>query len=179
MVDLDDYGNEIATRMSAAWESDTKNTSRSPNGGRSNSMTESPKIPKYHFPSEHLGKAYKFSRPFRRPYRVDKMFPNGAEVTSLNGGRAQTIRVALDCARHCPRELEDNAEDLSLDRLEELEGDNSMEDSISEAECTNGQDPMSCPTPGGDVDDKVAEERPNTSRVRRSRRIKKKKRPMS
>ena len=179
MVDLDDYGNEIATRMSAAWESATKNTSRSPNGGRSNSMTESPKIPKYHFPSESFGTAYKFSRPFRRPYRVDKMFPNGAEVTSLNGGRAQTIRVALDRARHCPRELEDNAEDLSLDRLEELEGDNSMEDSISEAECTNGQDPMSCPTPSGDVDDKVAEEKPNTSRVRRSRRIKKKRRPMS
>ena len=41
----------------------------------------------------------------------------------------QTIRVALDRVRHCPRELEDNA-DLSLDRLEELEGDNSMEDSI-------------------------------------------------
>ena len=63
--------------------------------------------------------------------------------------------------RHCPRELEDNA-DLSLDRLEELEEDNSMEDSISKVECTNGQDPMSCLTPGRDVDDKVAEERPNT-----------------
>ena len=107
-----------------------------------------------YFPSECLGKAYKFSRPFRGPYRVDKMFPNGAEVTSLNGGQAQTIRVALDRVKHCLRELEDNAEDLSLDRLEELEGDNSMEDLISEAECTNGQYPMSCLTPNGDVDDK-------------------------
>ena len=54
-----------------------------------------------------------------------------------------------------------------------------MEDSISKVECTNGQDPMSCLTPGGDVDDKVAEERPNTSRIRHSRRIKKKRGPMS
>ena len=106
-----------------------------------------------YFPSECLEKAYKFSRPFRGPYRVDKMFPNGAEVTSLNGGRAPTIKVALDRVRHYPRELEDNAEYLSLDRLEELEGDTSTEDSISEVECTNSQDPMSCPTPGGDVDD--------------------------
>ena len=95
-----------------------------------------------YFPSERLEKAYKFSRPFCGPYRVDKMFPNGAEVTSLNGGRAQTIRVALDRVRHSPRELEDNSEDVSLDGLEELTGDNSMEDSISEAECTNGQDPV-------------------------------------
>ena len=77
------------------------------------------------------------------------MFSNGAEVTSYNGGRAQTIRIVLDHVRHCPRELEDNAEDLSLDRLEELGGDNCMEDSISEVECTNGQDPMSCPTTVG------------------------------
>ena len=41
------------------------------------------------------------------------MFLNVAEVTSLNGGRAQTIRVTLDHVRHCPRELGDNAEDLS------------------------------------------------------------------
>ena len=42
------------------------------------------------------------------------MFPNGNEVASLNGGRAQTIRVALNHVRHFPREFGDNVEDLSL-----------------------------------------------------------------
>ena len=53
-----------------------------------------------YFPSEHLGKAYKFSKPFCGLYRVDKIFLNGAEVTSLNGGRAQTITHSStqDCA---------------------------------------------------------------------------------
>ena len=186
IVDLDDYGNEIATPMSAAWESarehikvsQRKQTRFHDRKSKDSKISVGDKVMVY-FPSECLGKAYKFSRPFHGPYQVDKMFPNGAEVTSLDGGRAQTIRVALDRVRHCPRELKDNTEDLCLDGLEELTGDNSVEYSISEAECTNGKDQMSCPTPGGDVDDKVAEDRLNTSRVRCSRRIKKKRRHMS
>ena len=40
-----------------------------------------------YFPSEHLGKTCKFSRPFHGPYQVDKVFPNGAEVTSLSSNK--------------------------------------------------------------------------------------------
>ena len=186
LVDLDDYGSEIATRMSDAWESAREHIKASQRKQKRfhDQKSKDPKISvgdkvMVYFPSERLGKAYKFSRPFRGPYRVDKMFPNGAEVTSLNGGRAQTIRIALDRVRHCPRELGDNTEDLSSGRLEELDGDSSMEDSTSERECAHGKDSLSCPIPSGDVENEAEEEKTSARRVRSSRRIKKRKRPVS
>ena len=70
-----------------------------------------------YFPSERLGKAYKFCRPLHGPYQVDKVFPNGAEVTNFSGNKTRTIRIALDRVRPCPKELGDSPEDSSFDGL--------------------------------------------------------------
>ena len=124
-----------------------------------------------YFPSEHLGKAYKFSRPF---YQVDRVFPNGAEVTSLGGDKRQTIRAALDRVRHCLKELSDHLEEyLIFDGLEKLcEGGPTKDDPIaSEAVCTGSQ---SSPPPSRNTEAEPEKEKPETRRVRRSKRIRNK-----
>jgi len=77
-----------------------------------------------YFPLECLERAYKFCRPFRGPYQVVKVFPNGAEVTSLSDHKTQTIRVALDQVRHYPKELGKNPEESCAGTLEERYKDN-------------------------------------------------------
>ena len=72
-------------------------------------------------PAEKCGKAYKFARPFKRPYRVVKMFPNGAELPLIGEPTGPTIRVALNCLRRCPKEILDGQ--VEQDMLEESGGD--------------------------------------------------------
>ena len=92
IVNLDDYGNEIATQMSllgsarehievSQWKQKRFHDLKS----KDPKISVGDKVMVY-FPSECLGKAYKFSRPFCCPNQVDKKFPNGAEVTSHNEG---------------------------------------------------------------------------------------------
>ena len=58
-----------------------------------------------HVPAERSGKAYKFARPFRGPYRVVKVWPNGVELVLISKPKAQSIRVSLDRVQRCPREM--------------------------------------------------------------------------
>lgn len=188
LVDLDDYCSEITTRMSTAWESAREHIKVS-QGRQKRFHDQKSKDPKIsvgdkvmvYFPSERLGKAYKFSRPFRGPYQVDKIFPNGAKVTSLGGNKTQTIRVALDRVRHCPSELSVDSKDSPFDGLEEMyEGKPTDDDpTTSEVECTGGQGSLPSPVHDGDVDAEPVKENPETRGVRCSQRTKKKKRPMS
>ena len=147
-------------------------------------MTASQKIAKIsvgdrvmvYFPFESLGKAYKFCRPFHEPYRVDKVFPNGAEVISLSGNKTRTIRIALDRVRRCPKELGDRPEDSSFDGLKEMCEDNSV---TEETECSEDMmSLMQTPTLSGKTGAETGKKKPETSRVRCSQRIRKKK-PMS
>ena len=129
-----------------------------------------------YFPSERLGKAYKFCRPFRGPYWMDKGFPNGAEVTSLSGNKTRTIRIALNRVRRCPKELGDRPEDSSFDGLKEMCEDNSV---TEEAECSEDMTSlMQSPTLSGKTGAATGKKKPETSRVRHSPRIRRKK-PMS
>ena len=94
LIDLDDYCSELTTRMSTAWESPREHIKVS-QGKQKRFHDRKSKDPKIsvgdrvmmYFPSKRLGKAYKFCRPFRGPYHMDKVFPNGAEVTSLGGNK--------------------------------------------------------------------------------------------
>ena len=176
LIDLDDYCSEITTRMSAAWESARQHIKAS-QGKQKRFHDRKCKDPKIsvgdkvmvYFPSERLGKAYKFSRPFRGPYQVDRVFPNGAEVTSLGGDKRRTIRIALDRVRHCPKELSDHLdEDSIFDGLEKLCEDDPI---ASEAACTGSQ---SSPPPSRNTEAEPEKEKPETRRVRRSKRTRRK-----
>ena len=182
LIDLDDYCSELTTRMSTAWESAREHIKVS-QGKQKQFHDRKSKDPKIsvgdrvmvYFPSERLGKAYKFSRPFRGPYQVNKVFPNGAEVTSLSGNKARTIRVALDRVRRCPRELGDNPEESSFDGLKGM----CVDDPIAEgAECSEDESSMQSPTPNVNTEAEPEKKKPETSRVRRSWRIRKRKKPM-
>ena len=58
-------------------------------------------------PSAKNTKAYKFARPFFRPYRVVVVHPTGLEVRPVDRPHAPTIRVALNRVRRCPDEISD------------------------------------------------------------------------
>ena len=58
-----------------------------------------------YMPAERLGKAYKFARPFKGPYRILTMFDNGAEVKLIEKLQTHPIRVALNRVRRCPHEI--------------------------------------------------------------------------
>ena len=76
------------------------------------------------------GKAYKFAHPFKGPYRVVKLFPNGAELSLVDKPNGSTIRVALNRLRRCPKEILDDPAEQDL--FEELDGLAVIEDDSSE-----------------------------------------------
>ena len=86
---------------------------------------------------------------------MDKVFPNGAEVTSLSGNKTQTIRIALDKVRRCPKELGDSPEDSSFDGLKEMCKDDSV---TEEAECSEDMmSSMQSPTQSGKTEAETEE----------------------
>ena len=125
-----------------------------------------------YFPSECLGKAYKFSRPFRGPYQVIKLFPNGAEVTSLDDHKTQNIRVALDRVRCCPKELGENPEESGAGTLEE-----EYKDNITEG-ANRGSNSVPEEARGSSGNDPEARLEDQTPGIRRSQRAKKRKKPI-
>ena len=56
-------------------------------------------------PAEKSGQAYKFAKPFRGPYRVERTYENGADVRMLEKPGDKPIRVAFNRLRRCPKEL--------------------------------------------------------------------------
>ena len=51
------------------------------------------------------GKAHKFARPFRGPYRVVILYENGAHIRPLDRPEQSTTRVSLNRLRKCPDEI--------------------------------------------------------------------------
>ena len=45
-------------------------------------------------PSLKTGPAHKLARPFKGPYRILKLYPNGVDLQSIEHPQSQTIRVA-------------------------------------------------------------------------------------
>lgn len=63
-------------------------------------------------PSIKQGKAHKFARPFRGPYRIMQLYENGADIRPVDHPQAETIRVSLNRLRVCPDELKTPCEKL-------------------------------------------------------------------
>ena len=72
-----------------------------------------------YMPAEKRGKAYKFARPFRGPFRVVTLYENGADVRLVDKPQAEAIRVALNRVRRCPTEILSGSEPIPLPTLEE------------------------------------------------------------
>ena len=95
-----------------------------------------------YIPAERCGQAYKLVRPFRGPYRVEKIFPNGVELILICKPRAHSMRVYFNRVRCCPREIKefDDAEEVSVSSLFEdphTEGETKTNCGITDAPATD------------------------------------------
>ena len=61
-----------------------------------------------YMPKEKANKAYKFARPFHRPFRVVKVLETGVVVRRVDQPQGETIRVALNRVRSCPNPIPEN-----------------------------------------------------------------------
>ena len=59
-------------------------------------------------PAMKTGAHRKLSCPFKGPYRVTALHPNGAEIRLVGKPLTESIRVALNRLRRCPTEIEGN-----------------------------------------------------------------------
>ena len=114
-LNLREYGIELHTRMSEAWELARKNVSRAQKRQKEN-YDQSCRPP--HFqegervflfkPSEKSGPTRKFARPFFGPYRIVDLESNTAKIRRIDRPREEPILVALERLRKCPPDLADN-----------------------------------------------------------------------
>ena len=59
-------------------------------------------------PAVQTGPLRKLSRPFKGPYRVTALYPNGADVLLIGKPRSDPIRVSLNRLRWCPEEIQED-----------------------------------------------------------------------
>jgi len=108
-LNLDDYCSELVARISTAWESAMEHI-KGAQEKQKRFHDHQLRFLRYQlvigswstFLRSVRKRAYKFSGPFRGPYQVQRLFPNGAEVSSLMKDKNRTIRVALNRVRRCP-----------------------------------------------------------------------------
>ena len=58
-------------------------------------------------PSLKTGKAHKFAKPFRGPYKIGHLVKGGPEIQLVAKPKSKLIRVAFNQLRHCPKEISD------------------------------------------------------------------------
>ncbi len=106
VVEVDIYKSEVAGRLSSAWEMAWREVQKaqSRQKAKHDRRTQAPEFQVgdrvfVYMPAERLGKAHKFARPFRGPYRIIALFENGAQVNLVDRPQAASIRVALNRVR--------------------------------------------------------------------------------
>lgn len=114
LVDLKEYGSDLAYRMSEAWESARKCIGKAQH--RQKTFYDRKKRPPnftvgervfLYKPAEKTGERRKFARPFHGPYRVMELGTNDAHIRPVDRPQEEPILVALDRLRRCPDEVED------------------------------------------------------------------------
>ena len=111
-VELDDYKTELTVGLSDAWELARAQVQKAHHRqkhqhdrlARDPAFRVGDRVFVY-MPGLKSGKAHKFTRPFRGPYRIVALFQNGAEVRPTDKPGAETIHVALNRVRRCPCEI--------------------------------------------------------------------------
>ncbi len=112
-INLDDYKSEMVRLLSGAWElarQSVQKTQRAQKHQHDRKAT----CPSFavgdrvfvYMPAAKSGKAHKFARPFKGPYRVLATYNNGVQVRLVDRPTAQPIGVALNRVHRCPTQIE-------------------------------------------------------------------------
>ena len=111
--DLKEYGVELYTKMSEAWEAARQQVTRAQRRQKQ-AYDRRAKIPfqagerVFLFkPAEQTGARRKFARPFHGPYRIAEIGTNTARIRPVDQPESEPLLVALDRLRRCPDEVGD------------------------------------------------------------------------
>ena len=111
-VDLSSYKSEVSSSLTEAWKlaqerikkAQTRQKKQHDKFVKNNNFSEGDVVFLYD-PSLKSGKAYKFAKPFRGPYKLIHLLDNGAEIQPVAKPRSKLIRVALNRLQQCPSEI--------------------------------------------------------------------------
>ena len=113
-VDLKEYGTELASRMTEAWEL-ARQCIRKAQKKQKDHYDKKVKPPNFQVgdrvflfkPVDKTGPLRKFARPYHGPFRVMEMDVNTARIRRIDKPEEDAILVALDRLRQCPSEVPD------------------------------------------------------------------------
>ena len=111
-IDLSYYKTEVSSNLTEAWKlaqerikkAQTHQKKQHDKFIKNNKFSEGDIVFLFD-PSLRSGKAYKFAKPFRGPYKIVHLVSGGAEIILVAKPKSKLIRVAFNRLRHCPREI--------------------------------------------------------------------------
>ena len=111
LVNIANYREKVLRNMRMAWDLAKENIKKAQKKQKSNYDRHS-REPTFrvgdrmflHTPSARLGPAYKFSLPYKGPYRLVDMADNVASLQLIGQSESEAVRVAISRLRHCPKE---------------------------------------------------------------------------
>jgi hypothetical protein len=111
LVNIANYREEVLRNMRMAWDLAKENIKKAQKKQKTNYDRHS-REPTFgvgdrvflHAPSARSGPAYKFSLPYKGPYRVVDMADNVASLQLIGQSESEAVRVAISRSRHCPKE---------------------------------------------------------------------------
>ena len=114
MINLKEYGLQLAHDMSEAWElarqcigkAQRRQKEYYDRRGRPPNFRAGERVFLYK-PAEKTGEARKFARPYHGPYCIVEVDTNTARIRRVDKPEEDTIRVSLDRLRRCPVEAPD------------------------------------------------------------------------
>ena len=114
LVNLKEYGTELAGRMTEAWEL-ARQCIRKAQKRQKDYYDKTVKPPNFQVgdrvflfkPADKTGPLRKFARPYHGPFRVIEMDVNTARIRRVDKPEEDTILVAVDRLRRCPSEVPD------------------------------------------------------------------------
>ena len=111
-IKLDDYKSTMVREMGTAWdlakETIGKAQKRQKRQHDKHTKNADFRVGERAFvlmPATKTGPLRKLARPFKGPYRVVTLHPNGADLHLIEKPRSEPIRVALNRLRRCPTEV--------------------------------------------------------------------------
>lgn len=113
LKDLKEYGVELYSRMSEAWELARRHITRAQkhqknvyDRGTKNPFRAGERVFLFK-PAEQTGARRKFARPFHGPYRLVEVGTNTARICPVDKPEGEPVLVSLDRLRRCPEEVGD------------------------------------------------------------------------
>ena len=143
VLELDDYKSTLIREMSSAWKQAQVSVQKAQNQQKQqydrfekNSKFSIGDRVFLFMPAKKTGHMRKLACPFQGPYRVTAVYPNGLDVRPVEKPEAQSIRVAMNRARHCPQQIPEVPEVTELPTQaarEDLEGDQQTPDETTQS----------------------------------------------